>query len=434
MGRLTGFIARTLTTAAVLITAVGALPSARSADLAVDGRTNAYPSIAAHGRFVAVTWGATTKDGTTDIFVATSVDGGRTFKRPAQVTDVTSQANLSGEQPPRVALVAHTDGVPSVVVTWTSKGQRGTRLLSARSDDGGQSFSRPGVLPGSEAPGNRGWQSIATDSDGRVVTVWLDHRELAPPAGSAASPAHSGHLHGASATQQRDSVARAQLSKLLFVREGRGAQTKALSGGVCYCCKTAIATGPDRSVYTAWRHVYPGNVRDIAFTMSRDGGRTFAPPTRVSEDNWVLDGCPENGPSIAIEGHGRIHVIWPTLVPGSTSDSEPTLALFYAMSEDGRRFTPRLRIPADGFPRHVEMILDARGRVVAAWEEQVGGTRRVVLGRGSPEAGAMKFAREVISDALPAVYPVVAAAADGIVAAWTSGPAGQTVVRTAQLP
>ena len=41
-----------------------------------------------------------------------------------------------------------------------------------------------------------------------------------------------------------------------------------VTGGVCYCCKTAIAAGPADTLYLAWRHVYPGNMRDMAFTVS----------------------------------------------------------------------------------------------------------------------------------------------------------------------
>ena len=44
-------------------------------ELGVPGRTNAYPSVAADGRFVAIAWGAT-KDGTTEVYVAISRDSG----------------------------------------------------------------------------------------------------------------------------------------------------------------------------------------------------------------------------------------------------------------------------------------------------------------------------------------------------------------------
>jgi hypothetical protein len=83
--------------------------------------------------------------------------------------------------------------------------------------------------------------------------------------------------------------------------------------------------------------------------MSADGGKTFEQPVRVSEDDWVLNGCPENGPALTVDANRRIHVVWPTLVPGATSDSEPTLALFYATSKNGHEFTRRQRIPTEGF-------------------------------------------------------------------------------------
>ena len=113
-----------------------------------------------------------------------------------------------------------------------------------------------------------------------------------------------------------------------------------LTMGVCYCCKTSIAAGPGGHIVAAWRHVYDGNVRDIAVTTSTDGGRTFSPPARVSEDGWSINGCPENGPSVVVDDAGATHVAWPTVIGGA----EPTGALFYAI---GRRatFSPRLRIP-----------------------------------------------------------------------------------------
>jgi hypothetical protein len=53
----------------------------------------------------------------------------------------------------------------------------------------------------------------------------------------------------------------------------------------------------------------------IAFTLSRDGGRTFASPIRVSDDHWVLDGCPENGPALAVDASRRVHLVWPRSCP-----------------------------------------------------------------------------------------------------------------------
>jgi hypothetical protein len=399
--------------------------------IAVPERANANPSIAASGQFAVVTWSAATAAGITDIVASTSRDGGRTFGPPVRVNRVAGEANITGEQPPRVALVPRATGDPTIVIVWTAKGAQGTRLMSARSNDGGHTFLTPSPVSGGDSPGNRGWQSIAATRDGDVVAIWLDHREV-PSRGS--STAHAGHQHHASQASQADGVARAQLSKLFFGRLSANSSARSLTGGVCYCCKTAVATGSDGSIHAAWRHVYPGNIRDIAFTMSADGGRTFTPPVRVSEDRWVLDGCPENGPAMAVDAERRVHLVWPTLVPGATPASEPTLGLFYATSRDGRTFTPRLRIPTEGVPRHPQITLGSRGDVVVAWDEQTRGGRRVALARGAMQnGGTVRFLRQSIGNGEPGVYPVAATASDGIILAWTSGQADRSAIRTERL-
>jgi hypothetical protein len=419
---------------AAMIGAAGlAASGGKPLEIAISGRSSTNPSIAASGPFVALAFGSTAANGPTDLFVAVSADAGRTFRPPVRVNDVVGDVRLSGEQPPRVSLIARADGLaPSIVVVWTSKGRDGTRLLQARSDDGGKSYSGATVLPGGDAAGNRGWESTATDRDGHVIAVWLDHREAASGAAAAAPMHHEGQEHTGHAPVA-DGATRAQLSKLYFSRLDGVGGAHPLAAGVCYCCKTAVAAGPDGSIYAAWRHVYPGNVRDIAFTVSRDNGRTFAPPVRVSDDRWVLDGCPENGPTLAVDRDNRVHIVWPTLVSGPAAGSEPTLALFYAAG-DGRRFSPRERIPTEGLPRHPQITIDARGSLVATWDEQANGTRRVVMGRAVVNArGPIRFTREIV-DERSAVYPVVAAAGDGIVQAWTAGPPDAAVIRSRRVP
>jgi hypothetical protein len=80
-----------------------------------------------------------------------------------------------------------------------------------------------------------------------------------------------GHEHHEAAAI--DGAAMAQLSGLYYAREVTGAlqAEHELVKGVCYCCKVAMATGPRGELFAAWRHVYPGNLRDIAFMASREG-------------------------------------------------------------------------------------------------------------------------------------------------------------------
>jgi hypothetical protein len=429
-------ILRSFGVAAALLGAMTTLPDTRSVisegesaglSLSAPGRANAYPSTAAKGGFVVVAWAATAPDGPTDVYSAVSRDAGRRFDAPVRVNDVPGDARISGEQPPRVSLVPGTGRDAAIVIVWTSKGSQGSRLLYARSDDGGRTYGRATAVPGSSAPGDRGWQSLALDGRGHVVAAWLDHRALASGTASAAPMAHhEGQAHAAGDSSA--SVSRAQLSKLYVAPlNGSDADARVVAGGVCYCCKTAFASGPDGALYAAWRHVYPGNIRDIAFTLSRDGGRTFAPPVRVSEDQWVLDGCPENGPAAAVDAKGRIHVVWPTLVQGRMPDAEPTLALFHAVSTDGRQFSPRQRIPSDGTVRHPQIAALADGTLAIAWDETVNGTRTIALARAAIGAdGVARIDRIASHDPRTGTYPSLVVS-DRVLLAWTSQDAPATI-------
>jgi hypothetical protein len=404
-----------LTLATVVVLGLRAAPG--DGTLGVAGRSNANVTLAAAGSFVAVAWSAAAPDGPTDIYAAVSRDAGTTFSAPSRVNSTAGEANVNGEQPPRIVLLPRSTGAPSLVVVWTAKGPAGTRLLSARSEDAGRTFSPSAGVAGTDAPGNRGWESAAADARGRILTLWLDHRAHAKapaPTGAQATP-HAGHDHAA---DKKDGVAMAQLSQLYLATLGDAGSPRALTPGVCYCCKTAIATAGD-DIYAAWRHVYPGNLRDIAFTVSRDGGRTFAPPLRVSEDKWALDGCPDDGPAMAIDSKNRIHIVWPTLV--TDAKGTPSIGLFYARSDDGRSFTPREPIPTEGVAHHPQIAIDARGRVSLAWDELAGGSRRAVFARAVEQQGRPRIERYPSDEPAPGIYPALTSTTRGMLAAWTTG-------------
>jgi len=390
----------------------------RGIELAVPGRANATPTLAAAGDLVAVAWSASLPGGVTDLFTAVSRDRGRSFGAPMRVNDVDGDPRVNGEQPPRITIAGDV-----LTVVWTAKGANGTRLLQSRSTDGGRTFAKASIVPGADAAGNRGWESTAVDRRGRVLAVWLDHRELAQQDGQVAASHHDHSKPASSAPGAKpDGVAMAERSKLFFGSLDGAIAPRAITGGVCYCCKTALAVDADGAIYAAWRHVYPGNIRDIAFTVSRDGGATFGAPVRVSEDRWQLEGCPDDGPAMAIDGAKRVHVVWPTLVHEGGDDA---IALFYATSADGASFTPRQRIPTSGMAHHPQIAIARDGTPVVAWDEAANGRRAAAIARRTSSSSA--FARELLAD--DAVYPSIVPADDGIAAAWTSGRSAASVIR-----
>ena len=379
--------------------------------LDVEGRASANAWVAADGRRVAVAWGARQPGGGTDVYVAFSADGARTFAAPIRVNDLPGTARVNGENAPRVTFARHAGQPAAIDVLWASTEGAANTIRIARSTDG-KTFGASRELQRSKAAGNRGWATLATDGRGGVHALWLDHRGMADRRG-AASAHHHGHDTTTSAAAAADGAAMAQGSGVYY---SNGVKEQELTRGVCYCCKTALAVAPDGTLIAAWRHVYPGNIRDIAFTTSRDGGRTFAPPARVSEDQWQLNGCPEDGPALAVDARGTTHIVWPTVV----TQPEAHKALFYATTSDGTRFTSRMRVsPMRRNIAHPQVAVGPGGEIAVFWDEIVNGRRRVFLSRKTGNSGFGPA--EALSDTTSTSYPVPVVADGAFVVAWTEG-------------
>lgn len=387
--------------------------------LGVTGRGNSAPWVASHGRFVAVTWAAAVES-TSDVFIATSEDHGRTFTPPARVNAVAGELRANGEIAPRVALhaMAGSDR-PGVVVAWNAKDQ-GTEIKLARSRDFGKTFAAPVSLQTKGAVGDRGWHSLAVDAQGVAHVAWLDHRVLAQNR----KPTDKPHVHGAGT---HDGVAMAQQSQLYYATVGPNGRTeKAIAPGVCYCCKTALVATPT-GVLATWRHVYAGNMRDMTFAWL--SGPTTTQPARVSEDGWSINGCPDDGPALAVGADQRVHAVWPTVIPGD----EPMGALFYAsMTAGGDRFTPRHRVTTLGTPKpsHPQVTVDGAGHLFFAWDEVIGGVRTAAFAEATTATdGSLRLSTPTaIAPGEPTSYPMMAPLARGVVVAWTSGRPGTSVI------
>ena len=182
---------------------------------------------------------------------------------------------------------------------------------------------------------------------------------------------------------------------------------------VCFCCKTAIGVGPGGRINIAWRHIFPDSMRDIAMATSTDGGRTFGPPARVSDDNWQLSGCPDDGPAMAVDGRDVVHLTWPTFLRESEQK-----AVFYAWTAEGRSFSSRIRLSSDDREDagHPQIAVDGAGVVGVVWDEQHGDDRKVVFRRSSGSGGF--GAAEILNTAGSAFNPFVVGLRSRFVVAW----------------
>jgi hypothetical protein len=126
--------------------------------------------------------------GTSDVMAARSVDGGRTWSRPALIAHTSGNSAVDPDTgtvalgtPADATVTVGPDGVPTVA--WNDiASPRSSRTLASRSSDGGRSWSRPVAV--ARVPGQAFQASVAAAGDGTLGVIWYDDRR--DPGGSAA--------------------------------------------------------------------------------------------------------------------------------------------------------------------------------------------------------------------------------------------------------
>lgn len=405
--RIKGFAPAALAVALLVALALAACAGGTAPELgpaiAVAETDASNPTTAVDSRsgVIYVAW-VGTGDGVSNVYLSRSGDG-RIFSTPIRVNDLPGDAAPHEQAPAQVAVGPE----GNVYVVWQNTTHSGGRrfpasdLRFARSTDGGHTFD-PAITVNDDAggpPASHTFHNIAVAPEGTVYVSWIDSRVRARIEAASESATHSSDLPGPEIR-----VARSEDGGRSF---GRSAVVDA---GACPCCRTSLAVGPDRTVYMAWRKVFEGNVRDVVVARSSDGGRTFATPSRVHEDGWVIDGCPHAGPSIAVDGEGRIHAAWYT-------GREGRQGLFHAVSQDGgRSFGKPAALVAGEWvpPSQVKMAADSRGFVRIAWDDRRGAEKEVHLAR----AKGISAPRHLRREAVPGASPAVAAAGDVWAIAW----------------
>jgi hypothetical protein len=78
-------------------------------------------------------------------------------------------------------------------------------------------------------------------------------------------------------------------------------------GTICQCCDPSIAMDAHGQINVMWRNALAGS-RDLYLTHSTDG-QHFSVAEKLGNGTWKLDACPMDGGGIAID-HGQIVTAW----------------------------------------------------------------------------------------------------------------------------
>ena len=143
-----------------------------------------------------------------------------------------------------------------------------------RSIDHGKSWQSLGWLHNDTSATEHGFVSLIPENR-HVRAFWLDGRQMKKPTG--------------------------KMMLRTAILDGNEIKSEnMLDDDVCTCCPTGAIQLPSGSA-VVYRDRLPQEIRDISLVHLKNN--TWSKPSRIQKDNWVMPGCPVNGPSISTNGN-----------------------------------------------------------------------------------------------------------------------------------
>jgi hypothetical protein len=271
--------------------------------------------------------------GGADLVFQSSLDLGESFTETMKVNHVPGEVYDHGENSPQ--LLTSPDE-STMYAVWNGRDPKNP-------ESGGIRFSRAGTMRTAWSPAvtvnddtkpaSHGFQTAAVAPDGTIYIAWLDGRD-----GRATTDGATGGTTSIYMTKSTD-----------------GGKTWAknvrVSTNVCPCCRVSWAFVNGR-VLIAWRYVEKGDIRDIYMAASEDKGATWGTPGPVFKDGWKIKGCPHVGPAMTVMA-GKLYVTWFT-----EGSNDP--AIYMAVSSDGgKTFAPRTKLSVGvADPTHPQIVVN----------------------------------------------------------------------------
>ena len=143
-----------------------------------------------------------------------------------------------------------------------------------RSIDHGKSWQSLGWLHNDTSATEHGFVSLIPENR-HVRAFWLDGRQMKKPTGK-------------------------MMLRTAILDGNKIKSENMLDDDVCTCCPTGAIQLPSGSA-VVYRDRLPQEIRDISLVHLKNDA--WSKPSRIQNDNWVMPGCPVNGPSIATNGN-----------------------------------------------------------------------------------------------------------------------------------
>ncbi|MBL8062979.1 MAG: hypothetical protein JNK32_08180 [Anaerolineales bacterium] len=344
-------------------------PSARSFSLTTTPSGKVYLALGRH-------------DG---ILIASSTDGGKTFSGPVNASG-DAPVHILPVEPPALASFDE----ETVAIAWLEQNEdfSGASVWMTLSIDGGKTFNTPTQVS-AEQGGEVVMIQILLDENGNPMLAWLND------------------------------------GRLRFIRSTDAGisfkEIQTIDSGACECCQPKLKMN-DGTLFIAYRGLEKqadGNdIRDILLSISNDGGDTFSPFTRISDEHWFLNACPIAGPSMVIF-ENDIYVAWMDGRQAEPNQPYNGSIWFSVSQDDGQTFSPNLQVNPnpDVHQTLPSLAVDANGRIHLAWEYH-GTDSQTILYSVSEDKGRTFSAPRELAGGFPRMPQLLTLPSGRIILGW----------------
>lgn len=231
----------------------------------------------------------------------------------------------------------------------------------SQSTDGGVQWNQPVVPHRDSTTTEHGFVSMLPWDKSRFLAVWLDGRQYA----------RKGKPDGGDNNRKPGMSLRAAL----IDRAGSLSDEMLLDERTCDCCQTSAARTASGAI-VAYRDRSEDEIRDISIVRFTNG--EWSEPQTLYNDDWEINGCPVNGPSVASIGD-QVAIAWFT-------EAKQKRHIKVIFSSDGGTTFGQPVLVDDGHPiGRVDIILLQDGSAVVSWIEATRDGEEIRIRRVQPD-------------------------------------------------
>ena len=263
-------------------------------------------------------------------------------------------------------------------------------VVVSQSFDDGMSWTEAVTAHNDGTPTEHGFVSMHPEADG-VALLWLDGRDTANEPGNNALETSM------------------TLRAAVMAPDGQLNREQLVDDSVCDCCQTdvAVSSGGPVAVY---RDRTIEEVRDIYITRYAAG--KWQPGTRLYEDNWVIAGCPVNGPSIVAQDE-IVAVAW-----FSAANNRPVVRVLLS-ADGGTTFAEPVEVSAGRISGYVGLDFLGDNSLAASWVSRNASGSNTLNVRRITRDGHLDATLEVAEISQLRVFPQLAHRQENLFLVWT---------------